>query len=90
MNYNKTGKVLTVAVAAVILLSAIYIMANGLGLQEGLDFGAGAYFYADIPDFEKYTERTDYQAKLPYWVYVLLFLAWGALMYWLWKWIDKK
>lgn len=90
MNYNKTGKVLTVAVAAVILLSAIYIMANGLGLQEELDFGAGAYFYADIPDFEKYTERTDYQAKLPYWVYVLLFLAWGALMYWLWKWIDKK
>lgn len=90
MNYNKTGKVLTVAVAAVILLSAIYIMANGLGLQEGLDFGAGAYFYADIPDFEKYTERTDYQAKLPYWVYVLLFLVWGALMYWLWKWIDKK
>lgn len=81
---------MTVAVAAVILLSAIYIMANGLGLQEGLDFGAGAYFYADIPDFEKYTERTDYQAKLPYWVYVLLFLAWGALMYWLWKWIDKK
>lgn len=81
---------MTVAVAAVILLSAIYIMANGLGLQEGLDFGAGAYFYADIPDFEKYTERTDYQAKLPYWVYVLLFLVWGALMYWLWKWIDKK
>lgn len=90
MNYNKTGKVLTVAVAAVILLSAIYIMANGLGLQEGLDFGAGAYFYADIPDFEKYTEKTNFQARLPYWVYVLLFLVWGALMYWLWKWIDKK
>ena len=35
-------------------MAVIYIMANGLGLQEGLDFGAGAYYYADIRDFEKY------------------------------------
>ena len=32
------------ALAAVV----IYIMGNGLGLVNGLDFGAGAYYYADI------------------------------------------
>ena len=73
----------------VTLLTALYIMANGLGLVDSLDFGAGAYFYADIPEFEKYTESTNFKPKLPYIVYVALFLAWGALMFWLWKKIDK-
>lgn len=65
-------------------------MVNRLGLQDSLGFGAGAYYYADIPDFEKYVDRQSYTAPLPYWIHVLLFLAWGALMYLLWIWVDKK
>ncbi len=80
---------ITIVVVVVTLLVVSYIMLHGIGLQDSLDFGAGAYYYADIPDFEKYTESTHFTAKLPYWVYVGLFLAWGALMYGLWKYIDK-
>lgn len=87
---NKIFKVITVIVAVVILLIALYIMANGLGLVDSLDFGAGAYYYADIPGFDKYVRNDAYDSHLPTWVAIILFLAWGALMYALWKWIDKK
>lgn len=90
MNWKKTGRILTVAFAAVSLLAAVYIMAKGLGLQKELDFGAGAYYYADIPEFDRYTDKAQFHSALPYWVYAVLFLAWGALMYVAWKWIDKK
>lgn len=90
LNLKRIVKILTIIVGVVSVATAIYIMFKGLGLQKGLDFGAGAYYYADIPEFQEYTEKTHFVAKLPYWVYVSLFLAWGALMYWLWKYIDKK
>jgi len=89
MNHKKAGKVLTIVVAAVTLLAVIYIMSHRIGLQDELDFGAGAYYYADIPEFEKYEQGVHFQAKLPYLVYVGLFLAWGALMFWVWKKLDK-
>ena len=89
MDLKKAGKVLTVIVAVVTLLAVIYIMINRIGLQEELDFGAGAYYYADIPEFEKYEKSVGYKARLPYVVYVILFLAWGALMYKVWKKLDK-
>ena len=73
-----------------VLLLALWIMARGLGLVEGLDFGAGAYYYADIPEFEKYVRSDAYDSQLPLWLAILLFLAWGALMYLLWIWIDKR
>lgn len=69
---------------------AIYIMAHRLGLQDELPFGAGSYYYADIPDFDKYLHWDAFTASLPYWVYVLLFLAWGALMYFFWIWVDSR
>jgi hypothetical protein len=88
--YLKTvGKTLTIILAAGVLLTALYIMVNRLGLQDSLDFGAGAYYYADIPEFEKYEQSVGFVAKLPYLVYVGLFLAWGALMYWVWTKLDK-
>ena len=91
---NITGKrivkVLTLTVIGATVLSALYIMANGLGLQDSLDFGAGAYYYADIPEFQKYLAWDAFKEGLPYWVYVVLFLVWGALMYLLWLWIDKR
>ena len=89
MDLKKAGKVLTVIVAGVTLLAVIYIMINRIGLQDELDFGAGAYYYADIPEFEKYEKSVGYKARLPYVVYVILFLAWGALMYKVWKKLDK-
>lgn len=89
MNLKKAGKVLTVIVAVVTLLAVIYVMINRIGLQDELDFGAGAYYYADIPEFEKYEKSVGYKARLPYVVYVILFLAWGALMYKVWKKLDK-
>ena len=69
---------------------AIYIMANGLGLVEDLDFGAGAYYYADIPQFAKYVNGDHFKSEFPMWVHIALFLIWGGLMYKLWSWLDKK
>ena len=80
------ARVAFAVVGIAVLATAIYIMANGIGLQDDLDFGAGAYYYADIPNFEKYVNRDVYTASLPFWVYVLLFLIWGVLMYLLWIW----
>lgn len=81
---------ITTAVGIITLLLCVYIMLNGLGLVDGLDFGAGAYYYADIPDFEKYMHEAAFHPTLPLWVYILLFLCWGYLMWRLWVWIDKR
>lgn len=86
---KKIFKVITVILAVVICIAAVYIMANGLGLVEGLDFGAGAYYYADIPGFDKYVRDDAYDSHLPTWLAIVLFLLWGALMYALWKWVDR-
>ncbi len=87
---NKAFKIATAVLVVAVLLLALWIMARGLGLVEGLDFGAGAYYYADIPDFEKIVRTDAYDSHLPLWLAILLFLAWGALMYLLWIWIDKR
>ncbi|MBO6044670.1 MAG: hypothetical protein J6P69_02310 [Bacteroidales bacterium] len=86
---KKIFKTATVTVAVAVLVIAIVIMVRGAGLSPDLDFGAGAYYYADIPDFEKYVGGDNNPTSLPLIVYILLFLAWGALMYALWKWIDR-
>ena len=87
---SRFWKILTIIVVAVAVATAIYIMVNRLGLVDGLDFGAGAYYYADIPDFEKYMHDEAYRTSLPLWVFVVLFLAWGYLMWRLWLWIDRR
>ena len=60
-----------------------------IGLNPDLDYGAGAYYYADIPEGEKALDWEGYTARLPFWVYLLLFLGWGALMWAIWKRLDK-
>ena len=65
-------------------------MGRHLGLVPEYDFGAGAYYYADIPGFENIIKDEGYHTKVPYWVHVVLFLCWGWLMYRLWVWIDKR
>ena len=87
---RKAAKIATVVLAVAIGVLALWIMARGLGLVEGLDFGAGAYYYADIPDFDKIVRGDAYDSHLPLWLAILLFLAWGALMYGLWVWIDRR
>ena len=79
----------TILVVVAILVCALWIMGKRLGLVPGYDFGAGAYYYADIPGFENIEKEGVYHTSVPYWVHVVLFLGWGCLMYWLWKKIDR-
>lgn len=87
---GKIMKVAAIVTMVAIVITALYIMLNRLGLQDSLDFGAGAYYYADIPEFDRHMKWDAFTAALPYWIYVIIFLAWGAIMYFLWKWIDRK
>lgn len=78
-----------ISIAALIILT-LYCMINGLGLIDGLDFGAGAYYYADIPQFAKYVDGEHFISKFPMWFHIALFLLWGWLMYRCLVWLDKK
>ena len=60
------------------------------GIQEELDFGAGAYYYADIPEFEKYLAWDAFKTSLPYLLYLAIFLVWGFCVYKIWVWVDKR
>ena len=87
---HKYSKIIIGIISVITVLSAIYIMVNGLGLVDSLDFGAGAYYYADIPGFEKYVNGDAYSSSTPMWVLIVLFLLRGAIMYKAWVWLDKK
>ena len=81
-------------ISALVLSSSIgltiYIMIHNIGLDDSLDFGAGAYYYADIPNFERWTDKVWYISQFPSIVIILLFLVWGAVMYWAWIWLDSR
>ena len=85
------ARVAFAVVGIAVLATAIYIMANGIGLQDDLDFGAGAYYYADIPadQYEEIDPDGAYQSSVPKWIYYVLFLGWGWLMWRLWCRISK-
>ncbi len=80
----------TIAVAILVVSCALYIMAHRLGLADNLDFGAGAYYYADIPNYERFDNGNAYHSKTPMWVCIVLFLGWGFLMYRLWEWVESR
>ncbi len=82
--------ILNMVVLMVTIVAALYIMAHGMGLIDSLDFGAGAYYYADIPEFAKYTDGSAYLSPVPMWALIVLFLIWGAIVYKVWKWMDRK
>lgn len=84
------AKAATICLVAGTLALALVIMARRDGLSDQLDFGAGAYYYADIPDFQKYVRDDVYSDSFPDILYWIIFLAWGGLMYWLWRWIDRN
>lgn len=93
MSKRKTiFKVITIAVMIITLILAAYIMLNRKGVVNGYDFGAGAYYYADIPT-EEYSEIDKdgtYQTSIPKWIYYLFFFVWGWLMWRFWIWIDGR
>lgn len=90
MDKKRIFRIVTVIMAVTVIVMAAYIMINRLGLVEGYDFGGGAYYYVDIPEFEKIVDQDAFKAKTPVWMHVVLFLAWGWLMWRLWLWIDRK
>ena len=55
---------ISIVVTVVVILAGVYIMANQLGLVDSLDFGAGAYYYADMPGFEKLVNGNHYQSPV--------------------------
>ncbi len=75
---------------ALVIAAVLYIMLHGLGLVDSLDFGAGAYYYADMPGFASLVNAEHYTSPVPMWVLIVLFLAWGAVMFKLWTWLDRK
>lgn len=89
MSCRKAFKWVTIVVMLAVLAAAGYIMANRIGLVDSLDFGAGAYYYADIPEFEKLERGASFTTSVPTWVHIMLFLAWGFLMYRLWIRVDR-
>ena len=83
-------KAVTAVVAVIAVGAAVYIMVHQLGLSDELDFGAGAYYYADSPQLQDISDAAAYTTRVPTWLHIVLFLAWGWLMYRLWVWIDSR
>lgn len=84
--------VVTVLAAVAIVSAALWIILRRQGLVDSYDFGAGAYYYADDPQLQDLAESSakSYTTAVPTWVHIVLFLAWGWLMYRLWVWVDNK
>ena len=87
---RKLYKAVTILMIVAVLGCAVWIMAHRLGLSPEYDFGAGAYYYADIPGYENVVRDDSYHSDVPVWIHIVLFLAWGWLMYRLWVWIDNR
>lgn len=90
ISYIRILNILGIACTIAAILCGIYIMVHQMGLIEELDFGAGAYYYADMPGFEKLVNGSHYANQTPMWFLILLFLAWGFLMYRFWVWLDRR
>lgn len=93
MNTNRYIRILNalgIACTIAAILCGVHIMINQLGLIKELDFGAGAYYYADMPGFERLVNGDHYANPVPMGVLILLFLAWGYIMYRFWIWLDKR
>ena len=80
---------LAVAATIAAIAEAVHIMKNVFGLLEQLDFGAGAYYYEDIPGFASLVNGSHYQSPVSMPILIILFLIWGFLMYRLWTWMES-
>ena len=73
-----------------IVVSVIIVMYKNMGLISKFDFGAGAYYYTDIPNFEKYINNSIFKTRFSIWFLTALFLIWGVFVYKLWCYIARK
>ena len=87
---KRITRILTAVVALSAAGAAVWVMVRRLGLNDEFDFGAGAYYYADIPEFDRVLDTGSYVSSLPLWLAIVLSLLWGALMYALWKRMDRS
>lgn len=85
-------RVVTALAAVAIVSIAVWIICRRQGLVDDYDFGAGAYYYADDPQLQDLAEHSAdrYSTTVPTWVHIVLFLAWGWLMWRLWVWVDRR
>lgn len=75
-----------------VIVAVLYIMANGIGMIDGLAFGPGAYYYTDIPGWEKIFLSPDgiqFNSQHPV-LFVAIFVGWSVLSWKLWVWLDKR
>lgn len=89
---SKIYRVITIVMVVITLVLALYIILAHKGLVAEYDFGAGAYYYADIPaqEYQEIDPDAAYQTSVPKWVFYVLFFAWGWLMWRLWCRISDK
>lgn len=85
----KKGPAIVGAVMAAAVLAAAAVVAAHGGLQPGLDFGPGQYYYTDLPGWERFFAVKGLAGSCPRFVYYLLFALWGLVMYRFWRWIDR-
>ncbi len=90
MNTMKTMKKISYVILILSFIAALYIMMTHMGLSKELNFGAGAYYYADIPEFERYIRDDVYESQVSIWIIMVIFLIWRAVMYKLWLYIDSR
>ncbi|KJS81441.1 MAG: hypothetical protein JM58_16745 [Peptococcaceae bacterium BICA1-8] len=84
--------ILSILVLASVLIVAIYIMRNNIGLIEGLDFGPGQYYYTDLPGWEEifFGEKSiTLGTKQPFLFFGLFFL-WGYACFKFISWMESK
>jgi len=90
--WTRRLNVLSILVLSVVLITAIYIMNNGLGLIEGLDFGPGQYYYTDIPGWQEifFGEKSITIGTNHPILFFGAFFLWGFACFKFLTWIERK
>lgn len=83
---------ISVFVLMITIILSIYIMYNGLGLIKGLDFGAGSYYYTDIPNWDKifFGEKSINLGTNHPILFFSAFFLWGIICYRFLCWMEKN
>ena len=85
----KVASIVVYSIMVAAVIAATIVICGHYGLLPGLDFGAGQYYYTDIPGWERYFSVDGIRDTCPRWLYYVLFAVWGYAMYRLWRWIDR-
>lgn len=91
-NFVKYLNYITLIVFIAAICGGLYIIKNGIGLIDGLDFGPGSYFYTDIPDWDKRffkQEHITFNSDHPIF-FAAFFIGWGIASWKLLTLLDAK